>query len=56
LASASAIPIPFLDNYRILLVLLWLLLFFGGCLLPALVGMMIGSVTKNLRAFANSTA
>ena len=44
LASLSGTMIPFLDNFALVLMLLWLLLFFGGSLVPAVTGIMICSV------------
>jgi hypothetical protein len=38
LASAAAIPIVFYDSVIFFDINLWLVLFFGGCLLPALTG------------------
>jgi hypothetical protein len=55
-ASLCAIPIPFSNSFQIVVILLWFLLFFGGGLMPAVMGLMISSVPKKLRAFANSTA
>jgi sugar phosphate permease len=56
IASACALPIPFLDSFEAVVVLLWLLLFFGGCLLPTMFGVMLNALPKNQRAFGNSTA
>jgi len=39
-----AMPIPFLSNFKIVAVLLWFLLFFGGAILPAMTGMMLNTV------------
>lgn len=43
LTTLVGIPIPFLDNYYIITPLLWLLLFFGGFMMPALTGIIISS-------------
>ena len=56
LASICAVPIPFINDFELVIFLLWFLLFFGGALMPAVMGLMISSVPKKLRAFANSTA
>jgi len=56
LASLFGIPFPLLNNFYLSVSLLWLMLFFGGCLIPSLMGIMISSVPKYLRSFANSTA
>jgi MFS family permease len=37
-------------------ILLWLLLFFGGALLPSLTGIMLSTVPENMRGSANSMA
>lgn len=56
LASCSAIPIPYINDYRAVFALLWLLFFFGGALMPAVTGLMLHSIPKNIRAFGNSQA
>lgn len=56
LASISGIPIPFFSNFSIVVVFLWLLLLFGGALMPAVTGIMISSIPKYLRSFGNSNA
>ena len=56
LASVFGIPFPFISNYYIAIILLWLVLFFGGALMPCIIGIMISSVPKYLRTFANSSA
>ena len=50
----AAVFIPFMDNFIIAAVLLWLVLFFGGAMMPGLTGMMMSSVPPYLRAFGNS--
>ena len=45
LSSLSGLPIPFLKNdFKVIAVLFWLLLFFGGFVLPNATGIMISSV------------
>ncbi|KAL4500428.1 hypothetical protein ABPG72_003379 [Tetrahymena utriculariae] len=56
LASCCAIPIPFTNRYEVVLILLWLLFFFGGSLMPAVTGIMLHSIPKSYRAFGNSQA
>lgn len=51
-----AAPIPFLDNFYIVIVLLWFLLFFGGSILPCMTGIMLSTVDQNLKTTANSVA
>lgn len=55
-ASLCAISIPCLNRFDLVIIMLWLLLFFGGSLMPAVTGLMLNSVQKNLSAFAYSTA
>ena len=43
-ACLSALPIPFIDDFNIVAVFFWLLLFFGGFVLPPVTGIMINSV------------
>lgn len=47
LALISCLPIPFTDNFVVFLVLLWLLMFFGGAVLPSLTGVMLNTVKNN---------
>lgn len=51
----SAVIIPFVENFYVLGVLLWIVLFFGGAMMPGLTGIMMSSVSPYLRAFGNST-
>lgn len=55
-AVASALPIPFLDHFAAVGTLFWLLLFFGGFILPSMTGIMISSVGEFQKAQANSVA
>lgn len=50
----SAVIIPFMENFYVLCVLLWIVLFFGGAMMPGLTGIMMCSVAPYLRAFGNS--
>lgn len=56
LASSFGIPFPLVNAFYLSVSLLWLMLFFGGCLIPCVMGIMISSVPKYLRSFANSNA
>lgn len=49
-----AVVIPFVDGFWIAVVLLWLVLFFGGAMMPGLTGIMMAAVPPYLRAFGNS--
>lgn len=51
----SAVIIPFVDNFYFICILLWLVLYFGGAMMPGLTGIMMCSVSPYLRAFGNST-
>jgi MFS family permease len=53
-AVAAAIPASFLSNPYPIFVLIWILLFFGGGVLPAATGINIGSVLPQYRTAANS--
>jgi len=55
-ASLSAIPVPFLNHFMSICVLLWLVMFFGGALMPAVIGIMLSSIPKNMRAMGYSAA
>lgn len=44
LSSLSGLPIPWLDEFKYVGPLFWLLLFFGGFVLPPVTGIMISSV------------
>jgi len=41
----SAVPIPFLNDFKTAVMCAWLLLFFGGAILPSMTGMMLSTVT-----------
>jgi len=58
-AVASALPIPWFsskDDFYIVACLFWLLLFFGGFILPPVTGIMINSVGDYQKSSANSIA
>jgi len=44
LGSGAACPVPFLNSFWMCSLLIWLLLFFGGAMVPALTGIMLNSV------------
>ena len=50
------IPIPFTSKLSLFGCLLWVTLFIGGFMMPALMGIMLNSVPENLRASANALA
>ena len=43
-AVLSALPIPWMNEFYYVGILFWLLLFFGGFILPPVTGIMINSV------------
>jgi MFS transporter, Spinster family, sphingosine-1-phosphate transporter len=51
-----AIPIPYTNGYWSNVICLWLLLFFGGAILPSLTGIMLSTVTLSQKTAANSVA
>lgn len=51
-----AAPIPFVTNFPFFILLLWLLLFCGGFILPAMTGIMLSTVDADARTTANSVA
>jgi len=54
LALLSGILIPFLDNIPLFVVLIWLLLFFGGSIVPGLTGILISSASNRMKEVSNS--
>jgi hypothetical protein len=44
IAVCAAIPFPFIDDYRICIILIWLVLFCGAVILPILTAIMLESV------------
>lgn len=58
-AVASALPVPWFadkNDFYYVAILLWLLLFFGGFILPPVTGIMINSVGEYQKSSANSIA
>jgi len=49
-----ALPVPFIDRVEYVAILIWLLLFFGGFIVPPLTGIVINSVPGKGKASANS--
>lgn len=56
LCLLSALPLPFLDNFVVFCFLMWLLLFFGGAILPSMTGIMLSTVSVEQKTTANSIA
>ena len=46
-AVICAVPVPFVNSFKVVAVLLWGLLFFGGFTLPTVTGIMINTVPPN---------
>ena len=53
-AIAVALPMPWFTEFWVVGLLTWLLLFFGGFIVPPLTGVMINSVPPKHRTSANS--
>ncbi|KAG9415950.1 hypothetical protein AC1031_000335 [Aphanomyces cochlioides] len=56
LGMVAAIPISFLSNTYVIAVLLWVMLFCGGSLLPSCSGIVISCAPQHLRPLASSVA
>jgi hypothetical protein len=56
LATVVSLPIPFLDSFMAVIILMWILLFCGGFILPILTGILLNSVGFYERTVANSLA
>lgn len=44
LATVVSLPVPFIDSFIVCTFMLWLILFFGGFILPILTGILLNSV------------
>ncbi|KAL4497176.1 hypothetical protein ABPG72_019496 [Tetrahymena utriculariae] len=56
ISTGVACPMPFIYTFYASASLVWLLLFFGGAMVPALTGMMLSAIQTDLRALANSNS
>lgn len=54
--TVLVIPMPWINDIAIFILLIWIMLFFGGFILPSLTGIMLNTVPENQRASANSFA
>jgi MFS transporter, Spinster family, sphingosine-1-phosphate transporter len=54
LAAISGIFLPLIDYIPLFGLLIWLLLFFGGSIVPGLTGILISSTTNRMKEVANS--
>lgn len=52
----AAVFVPFLNDLSTVVAGLWIVLFFGGAMVPGLTGVMLTSVNPEYRTFANSNA
>ena len=49
IAISASLPFPFVDNYKICILLIWIVLFCGALILPIMTGIMLSSVEPELR-------
>jgi MFS family permease len=54
LAAIVGLPLPLVNNIPLFIILMWLLLFFGGSIVPGLTGIMLSSIPENNKEIANS--
>ncbi len=54
LAGGFSIPVPFVDTIIPFTIYLWLVLFFGGAIVPPITGIIISSLPIKLRGLGNS--
>jgi hypothetical protein len=54
LAGISSIPVPFANDLYVFTFLLWLVLFFGGAILPNIMGIIMTCLPPQLRGSTNS--
>ena len=54
--ACLVIPMPWMNDVAIYILFVWIMLFFGGFILPSLTGIMLNTVPENQRASANSFA
>lgn len=50
----AGVVIPFVSTFYVSSILLWIVLFFGGAMVPGLTGMIMSSVQPQMRSFGNS--
>ena len=56
ICCSCALALPFAPSLTLFIVLLWLLFFFGGFIIPLLIGWMLSAVPVDQRGSANSLA
>ena len=52
----TCLPCPFISSIKLYALCIWLLLFFGGIILPPVTGIMLNTVEENQKTSANSLA
>ena len=56
LANTVSIPAAFVENFNVYAMLIWLLLFFGGFVVPIMTGLILSVVKPTEKTVANSVA
>jgi MFS family permease len=56
IAVLCGVPAIFASSFLPVIVLIWLLLFFGGAVLPPATGILMSSVPPEMRALSNSVS
>ena len=56
ICAGCSVPLPYVNNFKDCVVLLWFLLFFGASILPCMTGIMLNTVDEELKTMANSLA
>lgn len=54
IALIVALPIPLISKLEVFLLLVWLLLFFGACIVPGLTGRMLATLNSSQKETGNS--
>lgn len=54
LCAVCGLPLPLINNFPLFVVLMWLLLYFGGAIVPGLTGIMLSSISDQYKEVANS--
>ena len=54
IGMTAAVIIPFVSSFWPVSILLWIVLFFGGAMVPGLTGMIMASIPPEMRSFGNS--
>jgi hypothetical protein len=54
MAAIAGLPLPLVNNFWIFCILIWLCIFFGGCILPGMTGIIMSSIPGKFKTSANS--